>query len=303
MCGFGIFQSPGPLSQSATLLQNTTAPFTIISMSQTPSYYTKQMSAKMSFNSLIKNIEDPRSFINIIPKGIRHLVLDVKEEWLAFSDEDFAKLFELIGVEPPMVIEALRNNFWLEFDRATAAGDEMIIAQIYSGVCNKSYFDRMIEEKPYFLAYILSKPPEYDAVMNGLLSLSTRRIRDMLNIPLKKPNGELQDAKTLEIILKAAAMIDLRARGNYLNRSETKNLTLQKTEVTNTYSGFFDNAGKKDAKELAGDIDEQIKKLDEQLRSQAVLAPATPRFTSASGEEYPSDPGYVEAEIVNEQKE
>jgi hypothetical protein len=132
--------------------------------------------------------------------------------------------------------------------------------------------------------------------MNGLLSLSTRKIRDMLNIPLKKPNGDYQDAKTLEIILKAAAMIDLRARGNYLNRSETKNLTLQKTEVTNTYTGFFENAGKKNAKELAGDIDEQIKKLDEQLKSQTAI-PAQPKFTEASNPET-----YIDAEIVNEEK-
>lgn len=216
------------------------------------------------------------------------------------TEEDLEqKILYHTNLPIPAVVDALRNNFWLEFDRVSATKNEnMYTPNVYLGVCGIKIFEDIILEKPYFLAYIITQPPEYEAVMGGLLSLSTRRIRDFLNIPLKKPNGEFQDAKTLELVLKAAAMVDMRTKGGYTMRSETKNLTMinNKTEVTNnnqTYSAMFDAAGApKNGVQINVDLDEEIRKLDAELAEQAKLPPATPNFT------HPGQPRIAESVVV-----
>jgi hypothetical protein len=104
--------------------------------------------------------------------------------------------------------------------------------------------------------------------MRGLLSLSTRKIRDVLNLPLKKADGSIQDPKIIELVLKAAAMVDLRAKGGYVQRSETKNLTLMKQE--NSYTNVFtaaSNNGSTDLSTLTGDIDAKIAALEKEMKA------------------------------------
>jgi hypothetical protein len=103
--------------------------------------------------------------------------------------------------------------------------------------------------------------------MRGLLNLSTRRIRDVLNIPLQKSDGSIQDPKIIELVLKAAAMVDLRAKGGYVQRSETKNLTMMKQETT-SYTTVFNAASSNkstDMSALTADIDAKIAALEKEM--------------------------------------
>jgi hypothetical protein len=228
---------------------------------------------ELTFNTYLSQMEEQRSFINLLPPALREAVLVLPEELVGVDEDTLLPLLkEKYNYTPTAAAEAMRMNFWIEHDRvATTRTEVMLQGNIYLGVVERAYFHKIIHERPPILAYILCRPPEYEAVMRGLLNLSTRRIRDVLNIPLQKPTGELQDPKVIELVLKAAAMVDLRAKGGYTMRSETKNLNLVKQETT-SYTTVFNAASSNkptDLKALTANIDEKIAALEKEMSAVA----------------------------------
>jgi len=225
---------------------------------------------ELTFNTYIEQIEDPRSFLNLLPEGVKEAVLSVPEELVHVEEEALLGILKArYNYTPTAAVEAMRNNFWMEHDRVSATRNEVMNqSNIYLGIVSRNQFHSMLRESPHVVAYILCRPPEYEAVMRGLLNLSTRRIRDVLNLPLEKADGSVQDAKIIELVLKAAAMVDLRAKGGYVQRSETKNLTFMKQE--NSYTNVFQAASSTksmDISKLTGDIDAKIAALEKEMQA------------------------------------
>lgn len=233
-----------------------------------------------SVTQLISKLEDPQSLETFLPDSIKEALKKIPPELLDVEEEKVEALLERdFGYKVSNTLEALRNNFWLEYDRVQSSRFETTLNMysVHGGVCSRAYFSKMLLENPERLSYILCRPPDYQAVMAGMSSLSTRRLRQMLSIPLEKKPGELQDPKILELILKAIAMNDLRVHGGYLNRSETKNLNLIKQETNHTYTqALTRDDSKKTAQELESDIKLELQKLEEEARTQ--LPPPEPRF-------------------------
>jgi len=242
---------------------------------------------EMTFNSYIAQIEEPRSFLNLLPESMKKAALEIDESLLGKDEEELLRILDTkFRYQPTAAVEAMRNNFWMEHDRVSVTRNEIVNqSNIYLGVVSREYFYKLVAEHPHIIAYILCRPPEYEAVMKGLLNLSTRKIRDVLNLPLQKADGSLQDAKIIELVLKAAAMVDLRAKGGYIQRSETKNLTLMKQE--NSYTNVFTAAGSvksTDLSTLTTDIDAKIAALEKEMQSipgiQAAIEESMPSNSS-----------------------
>lgn len=223
---------------------------------------------ELTFNTYISQIEEPRSFLNLLPEGMKQNVLSIPQELIGKDEEELIEILkDNYRYVPTASVEAMRNNFWMEHDRVVTTRNEIMNqSNIYLGVVSRQQFHDIVNTAPHVMAYIITRPPEYEAVMRGLLNLSTRKIRDVLNLPLKKADGSVQDAKIIELVLKAAAMVDLRAKGGYVQRSETKNLTLMKQE--NSYTNVFTAASSNkptDLSALAGDIDAKIAALEKEM--------------------------------------
>lgn len=239
-------------------------------MSRKPNDENKDQSTSRasSFNSLIKQLEHDDSIVNHLTPDIKAAALEIPEKLVNKSEEELVEILEKdYHYTPTNTLEALRTNFWMEYDRVAASSKEKIMnnANIYFGVCTRMYWHEVTTRAVHLFAYILTRPPEYEAISRGLSSLSQKRMRDILNIPIKKPNGEFQDPKLIELVLKTAAMVDLRNRGGYLNRSETKNLTmLEMNSKTVTYHGILTDPNiPKTAEQMQLAIDEKLKELEE----------------------------------------
>lgn len=225
---------------------------------------------EITFNSYIAQIEEPRSFLNLLPEAMKQAVLSIPENLLNKDEDELLKILDAeYDYKPTASVESMRNNFWMEHDRVSVTRTEVINqSNIYLGIVSRDYFYSVVKDHPHVIAYILCRPPEYEAVMRGLLNLSTRKIRDVLNLPLHKADGSVQDAKIIELVLKAAAMVDLRAKGGYVQRSETKNLTLMKQE--NSYTNVFTAASSTktfDISKIAENIDEKIAALEKEMEA------------------------------------
>lgn len=251
-------------------------------MSRKPLAANQSAGKEVTFNSLVKQLEDTDSLINFLPPDVKQCALTVPEEFLNLDEEALLKsLAKGYKFRPTPTTEAIRHNFWMEFDRVVTGKKDslMNMTNVYFGVCSRAHYHNIVND-PYAFSYVLTRPPEYEAIQAGMLSLATRRLREILSIPLKKKDGELQDAKIIEIILKASAMVDLRNKGGYINRSETKNMTLIEQNTKHTYAGMFSaasNDGTKTAAAIQSDIDEKLKALEDETRNTSPLP--QPRFT------------------------
>src|SRR5574343_434525 len=148
-----------------------------------------------SFNSLVKQLEEPRSFLNLLTPEAQACILEMPEEYLNLDEEEYCQKFKF---SPTPTDEALRVNFWMEMDRVKATKNELVnMAVVYHGVCSEQKFWNIIEGyrfdnsmkrgfvnwKP--LGYLLTRPVQYEAMMLSLLNISTKKLRDVLSIPLK----------------------------------------------------------------------------------------------------------------------
>jgi hypothetical protein len=261
-------------------------------------------------NSLISQLEEPRSFMNLLPPELQASVMTIDEKYLNHTEDSFKELFQYEG---STTIEALRVNFWMEHDRVAATKSEVMnMAPIYLGVCSRTYFYRLLDGRPTNdlnnidyrpLGYILTRPIQYDAMMQSLNGLAVKKLRDILNLPVTRLDGTPQDAKTLDIILKASAMVDLRVRGNYTQRSETKNLTYMETNSKieqKSYTTVFNATSSEglNPKQLEKEIDDKIKALEAELSGQNALPdpsqmPKPVNFSAATQNGNSPEPSYL----------
>lgn len=257
----------------------------------------QRVSRDASFNQLVKQLEDKDSLINYLPEDIRLSALELPDNLINLDEDAILKeLRTRYRYTPSTTIEALRNNFWMEYDRVQASKTEnvMNMTHVYLGVCSREYFHKVTREIPYQFAFILTRSPQYEAVQAGLLTLSTRKIRDILSIPIKTKDG-YQDPKIIELILKAAAMVDLRNKGGYINRSETKNMTLIEQNTKHSYAGMFNaasNDGTKTAQQIQQDITEKLAILEREAMDAS--PPPEPKFTRTPNEDVIVEAEYKE---------
>lgn len=244
------------------------------------------------FNKLIEQLEDEQSLLNCVPEDLRTRLLDIPDKFLNLQEEDLLEAMDIdpkCRFKPTPTIDAIRNNFWIEFERAQSDRKNigMNMTNVLQGVMHTETFYRL---DCYALAYIICKPPTYEALMAGMQNLATRRIRDILSLPLKKADGSLADPKHIELILRAAAMVDLRNKGGYVARVETKNLTQIDQRTTSVSHVFNQSYGAGNSGEIAAaDIDKKLLELDEELKN--LPEPTKPKFNDV-----------IEVEVVVNEK-
>jgi hypothetical protein len=140
--------------------------------------------------------DNPRSLINIAPTGVAKLLEELDSSWIEMSEK---QLKQHVPDDPQL--NRLRIAFWKEYDAAQSQLRPMMWAH-----------------NSAMLAYILCPPVSYDVFLEEALSFGMTRIREILNLPLHDENGKV-NAKVGELILKAAAFLDLRTHGGFLQKS------------------------------------------------------------------------------------
>lgn len=157
--------------------------------------------------------DNPRGLWKIAPPGLANLMKDLSEKWFSLSEED---LLKRVGSNPSL--NRVRIAFWKEYDRAQEEQRQMRWADISRMVQMPTWALSDMFHKDLHLAYVLCPVASYDAFLEEALSHGMRRIREILDLPLSDENGKV-NPKTGELILKAAAFLDMRMHGGFLQKS------------------------------------------------------------------------------------
>lgn len=249
-------------------------------MSRKPLLEGQRAQKARTIDKLTEELENPRTLDHFLPPDMLAAVENIP---LALTNVDEAELLKILLEEykyqPTNTVLTLRRRFWQEFDIAFATNQQMNMVNIYSGVCSRAYMHKIMKEQLHVLAFILNQPIEYIQALEALEPLQLQFWNEMMNLPVRE-NGKLQDPKVLELKHKVALAIDLRTKGGYLNRSETKNLTMlhQKSEHTHSHRMVLPGTENLTAAQIESKIEEELKMLEEESRK--ALPPPTPKFES-----------------------
>lgn len=225
-----------------------------------------RLMASKSTKQVIKELANPPAISQFVTPYINEYIKKLDTE---FVDLDEAALQESIRTNlgnpnwhPKPIVESLRQRFWEEYEVAHRYGVTINEAKIFEGVCEKGVFQKHMEDA-ISLAWILCRPPSYEQTIQHLLNQGYRRFAEVLNLPIKDKMGIVNE-KLIDQMVKITAMMDLRSRGGYTQRSEQ----LIRQQVEHTHSNS------KEVQAQVMDIDERIKELETKLLESKGLLPA-----------------------------
>lgn len=163
--------------------------------------------------------KNPRSLINIAPEEVVHMLMYKMTVDLLYMNE--LQLEEKF--RPSSEIQKIRLAFWKEYETAQSELRKMTIANIGRFMGQPSASLLKVIRNVNHLAVILCPIASYENFLEEALMAGTKRLREMINLPFYKPDGEL-DHKTMDLILKAVAFIDLRKNGGIVQRQVQVNV-------------------------------------------------------------------------------
>lgn len=201
-----------------------------------------------------------KSIINLFPEPLASTYAHIDPEYLAQAEVSIRTL-----LKPTEQMEALRSRLWtLIKDRTTTPDPARIqLSEMAQGIAPMKYVEQVLQ-LPLMAAWCGIPTMDYETRIEAMLDRAYFKLKEILELPLVDSHGRL-DTKAANLIIQVAKMVDLRSRGNYTERIESKTLNV--------------NTNAKEAQRLFGgngkvlsleEIDEQIKLL-EQGKNQTVV--------------------------------
>lgn len=174
----------------------------------------------------IKDESNPDSLINKLPSMIANILRVIPDEVLCLGDEGLERTGKISEVD-----KRLRHSFWLEYNYAIKAQRVINITNVYSGICHRDNWQRIIVTNTFKMAYILTPPPDHRVDIQQILHLATKEMRKIIQTPheYKNKKGEkIIDSRLVASKLKIWELVTNRIHGGVTQKLEvdTKNLNM-----------------------------------------------------------------------------
>ena len=198
---------------------------------------------------------DPKSVWNLMPELLARKARELPQEFLESTEEELADMMPRRRFNE--IEHRLRHTFWQEYDRASSNLVPMQISNIVKGVTTRETFLNRIMLDPVRLAFIMHPPTDYRVSLEETLGTLTKKLRQIADLPVYGDDGKPQ-YKNIELILKTFPHVDNRVKGGFLQRIESKNVTVSVN-------------GSVGMPETAEDIDRRLRELEKRAGEPKVL--------------------------------
>lgn len=214
----------------------------------------------------VKDKNNPRSLVNILPTSIAVQVRTIPQEYLDMPIKDLQRL-----VTPDPLLDRLRMSFWLEYNFAQASERNMNIGNITSGLMTQQQFSRSVCSNNLKLAYIIRPTGNYTATLEDLMIKAMDQLGEILALPLIRKQTvvdrrtgdvhefEVVDTKLAQVKSQIARDVMIQARGYGVQRID------QRTQNTNINV----ETTSKDIMSIE-EIEEKLKEVNERLGERTV---------------------------------
>lgn len=169
--------------------------------------------------------ENPLGLLALTTGSLRAAIEAVPAD-MALMEE--RKLRERINPTP--VDYSLRTSFWREYELAVRNRDSKIYAaSIYAGICSDAYFYQKFLKDTDRVAWLLRPLQGYMKEIEAVLVRGTERLWELVEMDITTidKNGDKKvDPRLASVMLEAIKMVENRAKGMAVQRSESKNLNV-----------------------------------------------------------------------------
>lgn len=164
-----------------------------------------------------------------LPEVLSQSIASLPIEYLSKGDTELIRLCEEAGDPIVPVDTMLRISFWREHDRAKNNGVVLTPYYITDGICSMGYFVNKVVKNPLKLAFILTVPHTYKAVVEEALHYGLTSLREAM-VKAKHDYLVSGDVKILQALLKVVEMFDLRVHGSIIQRNVNLNIDNDKRQ-------------------------------------------------------------------------
>jgi hypothetical protein len=191
------------------------------------------------------DLQDKRSLYNIVPEWLRGLISMVPTE-LFYEKEEALR----VKASADARLNRIRMAFWQEYDEAQSFMRQIDMLNVSRATGVSLAFIKHTVSDNRKLAFVLCAPIEYDMFLDEACNHGLSRLRQILDAPMYDPDGR-PDHKTMELVLKAVAFIDMRKNGGIMQKS------------MNVHAFANDSQTKRFATQInSGDIDKRLEELE-----------------------------------------
>jgi len=163
-----------------------------------------------------KDKSNSRSIINLVKNtAFEHAVMAVPDELFLLDEKEIQKKARVNVTD-----DFIKTSFWNEYDLAQAKAKNMTLENVYVRCCSRDYFFKQFLSNSYKVAWLLTPPPNYQVMLDTLLSRGLQRLYEILSLPLEntyidnKGNAHTEiDAKIAHVIYQITKDIDIRVKG------------------------------------------------------------------------------------------
>lgn len=184
----------------------------------------------------IRDLENPRSVLNLLPEKIKERVQEISQKYPEYFNKSEGELFQLLNnnlTKIKAVDDLLRMKFWVEYDRVQAYQLKALnMSYILAGCVSKDFFYQSYFKDPGRVAWMLCPPVNYIARLEeihiNLLMQLSQMAREPVVDEFGNYNQKLGDQK-----IKLFQVIDQRLHGSVVQRHQIDQTVSQKTVQVN----------------------------------------------------------------------
>jgi len=209
---------------------------------------------------------NPWAVANMLTGVMREKFNEIPAQYFGMHERHLEAL-----ARPSELDEQLRLSFWDEYFVCIDAKKMIDTKRIFGRLCTKDYFYKTVVYVPAKYAYMLQPPSQYTYRMRGLLNLGHKRLRQILEMPLKDGKN-VPNIKLISEIVKIVTMLENRVHGSVVQKIDVKQQT--KSLNVNVNQSQNQTIMDKDANE--------IEKIQREIEAIEKAQAALPAGTSAA---------------------
>ena len=165
------------------------------------------------------------------PVGVLSVTTGKLKEAIAALHPDLILMDERelrASIEPTNTDYCLRTAFWREYESIVRRnGPYLRAASFLKGVCSDAYFYQKFIKDPLRVAWLVRPMQTYQAEIEAILAKGTVRLWELMDMDITyvdKTGRKQIDAKKASVLVEVIKMVEARAKGHAILRSESKSL-------------------------------------------------------------------------------
>lgn len=166
--------------------------------------------------------KDEHGLRQYLSDDLRKVVDSIPDEVWGLKEKELQALAQPVPGE-----YSLRASFWRELERAQSTGTQLKSRAVFTGICTLYYWKNLILKDQFKVAWLCKPVQNYEREIDALLVRGTERLWEIIDIPMEDPRNGRVCPRRATVLLEAIKMIENRAKGLAVQRSQTLNVNVK----------------------------------------------------------------------------